>query len=63
MARAARPGIGRIVAGMSRQGHDLQLARYGAEGWRATLYPAGLAHSQTAAVGSACEGILRHDCA
>jgi len=47
------PGIGRIVAGMSRQGFDLQLARHGAEGWRATFYPAGRAHSQTAAVGSA----------
>jgi hypothetical protein len=35
-----RPGIGRIVAGMSRQGFDLQLTRYGGEGWRATFYPA-----------------------
>jgi hypothetical protein len=39
---------------MSRQGFDLQLARHGAEGWRATFYPAGrTAHSQTSAVGSA----------
>jgi len=49
------PGIGRIVAGMSRQGYDLQLTRYGTEGWRATFYPAGRAHSQTTAVGSAWE--------
>src|SRR5690348_2707835 len=48
-------GIGRIVAGLSRQGHDLQFTRDGTEGWRATFYPAGLAHSQTAAVGSAWE--------
>jgi hypothetical protein len=34
-------GIGRIVVGMARQGYDLQLTRYGDEGWRATLYPAG----------------------
>jgi hypothetical protein len=39
---------------MTRQGFDLQLARHGAEGWRATFYTAGqTAHSQTSAVGSA----------
>ena len=49
-------GIGRIVVGMARQGYDLQLTRYGGEGWRATFYPEGrTAHSQTAAVGSAWE--------
>ncbi len=47
------PGIGRIVAGMVRQGYDLQLTRYGTQGWRGTFYPAGTAHSVTAAVGSA----------
>ena len=47
------PGIGRIVAGMARQGCDLQLTRYATEGWRGTFYPAGMAHSATAAVGSA----------
>src|SRR4029453_13140320 len=48
------PGIGRIVAGLTRQGLDLQLVRHGADGWRATFYPAGrTAHSQTSAVGSA----------
>lgn len=47
------PGIGR-VAGVSRQGFDLQLARHGAEGWQATFYPAGrTTHFRTAAVGSA----------
>ncbi len=39
------PGIGRIVAGLTAQGLDLQLARHGTEGWRATFYPAGLASS------------------
>jgi hypothetical protein len=38
---------------MARQSYDLQLTRYGEEGWRATFYPAGrTAHSVTAAVGS-----------
>jgi len=47
------PGVGRIVAGMARQGFDLQLTRYAEEGWRGTFYPAGRAHSVTAAVGTA----------
>lgn len=46
-------GIGRVTLGMSRQGFDLQLTQYGTEGWRATFYPAGRAHSATRAVGSA----------
>ena len=45
-------GIGRIVIGMSRQGYDLVLTQYGAEGWRATFYPAGRAHSATRAAGT-----------
>jgi hypothetical protein len=45
-------GIGRIVVGMSRQGYDLVLTQYGAEGWRATFYPAGRAHSATRAAGT-----------
>lgn len=45
-------GIGRIAGGMARQGYDLQLTRYGEEGWRATFYAAGRAHSVTSAVGS-----------
>jgi hypothetical protein len=47
------PGIGRITDGIARQGFDLQLTRYESEGWRATFFPEGLAHSMTAAVGSA----------
>ena len=43
---------------MTRQGYDVQLTRYGEEGWRATFYPAGRAHSPTAAVGSAGEPTL-----
>jgi hypothetical protein len=38
---ASWPGIGRIVAGMTRQGFDLQLTQYDQEGWRATFYPEG----------------------
>jgi hypothetical protein len=48
-------GIGRIVVGMARQSYDLQLTRYGDEGWGATFYPAGRGHSVTSAVGSAWE--------
>ncbi|MGH7268704.1 MAG: hypothetical protein ACREMB_28130 [Candidatus Rokuibacteriota bacterium] len=47
------PGIGRVVIGMARQGYDVQLTRYGGEGWRASFYAAGVAHSVTSAVGSA----------
>jgi len=47
------PGVGRIVTGMARQQYDLQLTRYGHEGWRATFDPAGIAHSVTAFAGSA----------
>jgi hypothetical protein len=46
-------GVGLVAAGMARQGFDLQLTRFGDEGWRATFYPAGRAHSDTA--GSAWE--------
>lgn len=46
-------GVGLIATGMARQGYDLQLARFGDEGWRATFYPAGRAHSVVA--GSAWE--------
>ena len=37
--------FGQLVVGMTRQGYDLQLTRYGDEWWRATFYPAGRAHS------------------
>lgn len=38
-------GVGLIAAGMARQGFDLELTRFGDEGWRATFSPAGRAHS------------------
>jgi len=38
-------GVGLIAAGMARQGLDLELTRFGDEGWRATFSPAGRAHS------------------
>jgi hypothetical protein len=50
------PGIGRIEVGMTRQGFDLELTRYDAQGWRATFYPAGIGHSLTPMVGSAWPG-------
>jgi hypothetical protein len=31
---------------------DLELACHGEEGWRATFYPAGFAHSMTGSVGT-----------
>jgi len=38
-------GIGDVVAGMARQGWDLQLTEYDAERWRATFFVASQAHS------------------
>jgi len=46
-------GVGLVAAGMARQGFDLELTRFGDEGWRATFSPAGRAHS--VATGSAWE--------
>jgi hypothetical protein len=46
------PGAGRVVAGMARQGFDLELTRYDVQGWRATFYPEGRIHSATLAVGT-----------
>jgi hypothetical protein len=31
------PGLGRVVAGMARQQYDLQLTRFGQDGWSATF--------------------------
>jgi hypothetical protein len=45
-------GIGRVVAGMAHQQYALQLMRFGQDGWSATFYPAGIAHSLTPMVGS-----------
>ena len=46
-------GIGPIVAGMARQGYDLELRRYDGQGWRAMFFPSGFEHSLTAHAGSA----------
>jgi hypothetical protein len=48
-------GIGRVAAGMARQGYDLQLTRYDEKGWRATFYTSGMEHSPTSATGTAWE--------
>jgi hypothetical protein len=48
-------GIGRIAAGMARQGYDLQLTRYDEKGWRATFYTTGMEHSPTSATGTGWE--------
>jgi len=48
-------GIGRIAAGMHRQGYDLQLTQYDERGWRATFYTTGMEHSPTSATGTAWE--------
>src|SRR6516165_11393969 len=46
-------GIGRVVAGMARQQYDLQLTRFGQDGWSVTFHPAGIGHSLTPMVGRA----------
>src|SRR5213080_4400081 len=46
-------GIGHVVAGMARQGYDLELRRYDGQGWRAMFFPSGFEHSLTAHAGSA----------
>lgn len=48
-------GIGLVAVGMARQGFDLELTRYGGEGWRGTFYPEGRSHSPTQYVGTAWE--------
>jgi hypothetical protein len=48
-------GIGIIERGMTRQGYDLSLTRFANEGWRATFYLWGMAHSFTSTTGSAWE--------
>ena len=45
-------GIGDLVAGMARQGYDMQLTGYDGRGWRATFYVSGMEHSATSARGS-----------
>src|SRR2546422_11045321 len=46
-------GIGHVVAGMARQGYDLELRRYDGQGWRAMFFPSGFEHSLTSHAGSA----------
>jgi hypothetical protein len=48
-------GIGAIVAGMDRQGYDLELSRLDGLGWRASFYVTGRIHSFTEATGTAFE--------
>jgi hypothetical protein len=38
-------GIDLIIAGMTRQGWDVQLTTYAARDWRANFFPVGIAHS------------------
>ena len=46
-------GIGHVVAGMARQGYDLELRRYDGQGWRAMFFTSGFEHSFTAHAGGA----------
>src|ERR671937_1600067 len=46
-------GIGHVIAGMARQGYDLELRRYDGQGWRAMFFPSGFEHSLTSHAGSA----------
>jgi hypothetical protein len=45
-------GIGDVVAGMARQGYDLELRRYDGRGWRALFFQEGFEHSLTSHAGS-----------
>jgi len=47
--------IGRVAAGMHRQGYDLQLTQYDERGWRATFYSTAMEHSLTTATGTGWE--------
>jgi hypothetical protein len=46
-------GIGHVIEGMHRQGHDVQLTQYDERGWRATFNVTGMEHSATSATASA----------
>jgi len=46
-------GVGLIVAGMERQGYDLELLRQDGLGWRASFYVTGRIHSFTDTTGTA----------
>ena len=45
-------GVGHVVAGMTRQGYDLELRRYDGQGWRAMFFPSGFEHSLTSHAGT-----------
>jgi hypothetical protein len=45
-------GIGDVVAGMARQGYDLELRRYDGQGWRALFFAEGFEHSLTSHAGA-----------
>ena len=45
-------GIGHVVAGMARQGYDLELRRYDGQGWRAVFFAEGFEHSLTSHAGA-----------
>ena len=45
-------GIGDVVAGLARQGYDLELRGYRGRGWRAVFFPEGFEHSLTAHAGA-----------
>src|SRR5262245_35513344 len=45
-------GIGDVVAGMARQGYDLELRRYDGRGWRALIFTEGFEHSLTSHAGA-----------
>jgi hypothetical protein len=47
-------GIGDVVAGMNRQGYDLELIQY-PDAWRCTFFTTGREHSLTPRTGSAWE--------
>ena len=47
-------GIGDLVAGMNRQGYDLELIQY-PDAWRCTFFTTGREHSLTSRTGSAWE--------
>jgi hypothetical protein len=47
-------GIGDVVAGMNRQGYDLELIQY-PDAWRCTFFTTGREHSLTSRTGSAWE--------
>jgi hypothetical protein len=48
-------GLGLIAAGITHQGWEVQLAAYGARGWRANFFPVGIAHSIVDGLGAGAD--------